>query len=235
MKKRQIEPSLAEAAQDVTSEEVADYLRANPDFFDGRDDLLLDLSIPHARGASVSLVERQVLLLRERNRALRGQLSGLLEAARENDATFARCRRLVLALLDASSGEQLLDNLESCLKEDFNCDFYRLFLYDDRRHQVNHWVMRQPRDAMSDAIGGLVASRNPVLGVLRDTELEYLFGADASKIGSAGIFPVRREQEIALLAIGSTSPTQFQSGMGTLFTDFIAETLARTIPAFTFR
>jgi uncharacterized protein YigA (DUF484 family) len=53
-------------------------------------------------------------------------------------------------------------------------------------------------------------------------------------VASTGVFPIRRKRDVALLALGSSNPTQFQSGMGTLFTDFIADTLARLLPEYTF-
>jgi len=48
---------------------VAQYLTAYPDFFERNGALLGKLRLPHLRdaGATVSLVERQVEVLRERN------------------------------------------------------------------------------------------------------------------------------------------------------------------------
>ena len=57
--------------------QVSDFLRENPDFFVGRDDLLLKLTLPHRRGNAISLVERQVALLRERAMDYRHQLAHL--------------------------------------------------------------------------------------------------------------------------------------------------------------
>ena len=50
----------------ITEEQVVAYLQNNPSFFHNQDELLTQLQIPHSRGTSVSLVERQVALLRER-------------------------------------------------------------------------------------------------------------------------------------------------------------------------
>jgi len=91
-----------------------------------------------------------------------------------------------------------------------------------------------PRADLKKAIGGLISSRKPVLGVLRDSDSQFIFGASGAEIGSTGIFPIRKSRDIALLALGSNKATHFQSGMGTLFTDFIADTLARLIPRFTY-
>ena len=50
-------------AQAIGEQDVADYLRRHPDFFEDKPTLLADLRVPHATGTAVSLVERQVAVL----------------------------------------------------------------------------------------------------------------------------------------------------------------------------
>ena len=50
-------------------------------------------------GEAVSLIERQVDILRERNVTMRKRMNELLQAARVNDEIFAKTRSLNLALL----------------------------------------------------------------------------------------------------------------------------------------
>ena len=49
------------------------------------DDLLQDLEVTHPAGGAVSLLERQVAVLRDRNMDMRHRLSQLLDTARDND------------------------------------------------------------------------------------------------------------------------------------------------------
>jgi len=53
--------------QFVTQKKIKEYLLKNPNFFDENPDTLENLVIPHLSGGAISLVERQVLLLREKN------------------------------------------------------------------------------------------------------------------------------------------------------------------------
>ena len=46
---------------------IISYLEDNPDFFLNKNDLLINLEIPHQKKGSVSLVERQIDILREEN------------------------------------------------------------------------------------------------------------------------------------------------------------------------
>ena len=59
--------------------QVADWLLENPAFFDQHADLLSEVRIRHPHGGrAISLVERQVLVLRERNRALETRMAELI-------------------------------------------------------------------------------------------------------------------------------------------------------------
>ena len=80
---RQDPPQSAE----LTAEQVASYLHAHPEFFVDRDELLGEMRIPHQPGDAVSLVERQVRLLRERNIEMRHRLSQLMDVV-EPDAEY---------------------------------------------------------------------------------------------------------------------------------------------------
>ena len=51
----------------ISADDVASYLRENPDFFTDRDGLLAEMTVPHESGKAISLLERQVKILRERS------------------------------------------------------------------------------------------------------------------------------------------------------------------------
>jgi uncharacterized protein YigA (DUF484 family) len=55
----------------MREEEVAQYLQNNPQFFEEHVDTLLQINLPHPHGGrTISLSERQLLALREKNKAL---------------------------------------------------------------------------------------------------------------------------------------------------------------------
>src|SRR5471032_64071 len=98
---------------------IAAYLEAHPDFFIEHEELLPALRIPHQRGDTISLVERQMTILRDRNIELRHRLSHLMDVARDNDRLFEKTRRLILALMDATSLEDVVIGVEDSLRQDF--------------------------------------------------------------------------------------------------------------------
>ena len=119
---------------------VAAYLQEHPDFFGEREELLLSLRIPHQRGDTISLVERQLELLRGRNIEMRHRLSQLMDVARDNDRLFEKTRRLNLALMDATSLEELVIAVEDSLRQDFQVPFVSLVLFGDNPMPVGRWV-----------------------------------------------------------------------------------------------
>src|SRR5690606_4698338 len=79
----------------LDADAVADYLTAHPDFFVGRETLLADITVPHESGKAISLMERQVTLLRERNADLSRRMQEFLGSAAENDNLFEKTRIIV--------------------------------------------------------------------------------------------------------------------------------------------
>jgi len=107
----------------IDDQRVIEYLRSNPDFFQTYSDVLSDFTVVHASGSSVSLIEHQVEVLRERIFRMRRRMNQLLHTARTNDELFAKIRPLTLALLDVSSWDDLNDVLATNVLVEFDADF----------------------------------------------------------------------------------------------------------------
>ncbi|WP_394237156.1 DUF484 family protein [Pseudomonas anguilliseptica] len=214
----------------LDSETVAAYLRLHPEFFIDHDELIPELRIPHQRGDTVSLVERQVKLLRERNIEMRHRLSQLMDVARDNDRLFDKTRRLVLDLLDASSLEEVVSCVEDSLRREFQVPFVSLILFSEAPLPVGRSVSSAEAH---QAIGGLLAGGKTICGVLREHELNFLFGSDdGAQVGSAAVVSISHQGLHGVLAIGSADPQHYKSSLGTLFLGYIAEVLARVVPGF---
>lgn len=214
----------------VQAEQVAAFLRANPAFFVEHEELLSELRIPHQRGTTVSLVEHQVKLLRERNIEMRHRLSHLMDVARDNDRLFDKTRRLVLDLLDASSMEEVVGAVEDSLRHEFQVPFVSLILFSETPMTVGRWVSSAEAH---QAIGGLLSGGKTLCGVLRSHELAFLFGEDEREhVGSAAVVTINHQGLHGVLAIGSPDPQHYKSSLGTLFLSYISEVLARVLPRF---
>ena len=223
-------PAHATPSDSLEAAAVAAYLEANPDFFVEHEELLPALRIPHQRGDTVSLVERQMKILRERNIEMRHRLSQLMDVARDNDRLFDKTRRLVLSLLDANSLDEVISAVEDSLRHEFQVPFVSLILFSETPLGVGRSVSSAEAH---QAIGGLLGGGKTTCGVLRPAELEFIFGADeCTQVGSAAVVSLTHQGLHGVLAIGSPDPQHYKSSLGTLFLGYIAEVLARVLPRF---
>lgn len=216
--------------KDISEEDVATYLKNNSGFFLKRDDLLLELELAHPSGQAVSLLERQVSLLRERNMDIRSRLSGLLDNARNNDQLFEKTKQLVLALIEAQGLDAIVNRFNRSLLTDFEVDFSAMTLFGNPAQHRSIMSRMVPIDTAYQQIPGLLKSNNAICGVLRPEELQFLFADQAKYIGSAAVVPLSFGNPLGVVAIGSKDPNHFRSSMGTLFLGYIAEVLNRILP-----
>jgi uncharacterized protein len=211
----------------ITEEQVARYLRNHPGFFLRHEDLLADLKLSHNTGKAVSLLERQVEILRERNREVRQRLNALLENAQRNDRLFDKTRQLVLALLEAGSAEALAEAFDRHLREQFELDLTAFIVFHPPQRQGGRRLRQRARDEAEARIGGLLRSQKAICGVLRPEENEFLFGEQA---GSAAVVPLQGKQPLGVIAIASRDPQYFRSSMDTLFLSYLADIIVRLLP-----
>ena len=115
----------------LSDESVRDYLEANPDFFERHSALLSELSVPHGSGEAVSLVERQVSMLRQKEIKLQRQLKDLIEVARANDTLAAKIHALGLQLLAAKELGETVSAVEKAMRSGFGADQSILVLFAD--------------------------------------------------------------------------------------------------------
>ena len=170
---------------------VADFLESHPDFFLEREDLLQGMQLPHGDKGSISLVEKQVEVLRERQKKSRRQLKELLNSAERNNDIFTNVRKLVLALISAGRGKEFFDALEKSLKKDFGCKAYSLIVFGDRPKQINHFTSRVSAESAREYVGALMKARAPTLGVLRPREQDFLFRHQSERVKSAAVLMIR--------------------------------------------
>lgn len=213
---------------DPTIEAVEGYLREHPDFFHHRTELLSLLSIPHAVGGAVSLIERQVSLLRERNLQLEAKLRELVDVARQNEELSTRLHRLALALMDAEDLNDVINNTIELLRGEFSDTevVLRVLGTESDRGEVSSSQSMDP-DASDRLFGPLFSARRPVCGDLTREQTTFLF-AD-QPIRSAVFIPLSEGRRLGVLALGSPEAQRFHSGMGTLFLGYLGELVSRAL------
>lgn len=200
----------------LSAEAIADYLKDNPDFFADKDDLLADMTVPHESGRAVSLLERQVKILRERSIESRHTLNSLLENARYNDQLFNVTRHLILLLLEETQPRGLISVTESNLATQPGIDACRLILVDTP----------QVATSLQNRFPSLFRNKQVLAQQLDKEASRFLFPGSLNPLRSAALCPITYQNSLlAILVIGNQSHNYFNEDLDTLFLDFIAEVL----------
>ncbi len=216
---------MSEQLEQLTEAQVAEFLQAHPDFFTRNVKLLEKLHVPHETGRAVSLVERQTTVLREKNQNLTSHLSDLIDIARHNDVQFEKTKRMVLALLEAETLDDIAVAIDESLCQDFASDTTSLILFTHKPLDVNNLRLMMRDDA--NVINGLIGTNLPSCGRLSSAENEFIFADEAVKVQSAAVVPLVQGETLGLLSVGSFDPNYFTSSQGTVLLSYVGEVLSR--------
>ena len=204
--------------EELTEETISGYLAAHPDFFERNPKLLGKLRIPHETGGTVSLVERQVSMLRQKEMKLERQLRELIQVARDNDLLAAKIHELALHLLSADSLNVTVAAVEEAMRSGFDADQAVLVLFGnpDRFDDVvagRFFRVIQREDEALSPFATFLDGSGPRCGQVRDAQRNFLFRGDAEDIGSVALVPLGSKASIGFLAIGSVDAKRFHPGM----------------------
>ncbi|WP_338115147.1 DUF484 family protein [Thiocapsa imhoffii] len=208
---------------DADDERVAAYLKQHPEFLLRNPAVLAELEIPHPSGPAVSLIERQVRVLRQELEAERQRLTHLVARAREYEALSERLHQLVLKLFAAQDSAQVCALLKDTLLSEFAAEAMALKLFQAESESGPR------RDPLTLAFRGFLDHRQSLCGALNQDKAQILFGDQGAMIRSAAVVPVHAGGHVGVLAIGSRDPDRFRAEMGTDLLDRLGEILGHKL------
>lgn len=220
----------------LSEQSIHDFLAAHPDFFERHSTLLSSLNLPHASGGAVSLVERQVSVLRQRELKLERRLRELIQVARENDVLSSKIHELTLQLLAATDLHRTIVVIEEALRSGFGADHAVLVLFGepDQFDDINvgrFFRVVKKDDTSLKPFSTFLNGSGARCGKIRDSQRQFLFQHDADEVGSAALVPLGEGAEIGFLAVGSVDSDRFHPGMSidflTRLGDLVAGSLKR--------
>ncbi|MDX1402891.1 MAG: DUF484 family protein [Woeseiaceae bacterium] len=219
---------------EISERAVHDFLQDNPDFFERHAALLSSLRLPHVTGGTVSLVERQVSVLRQKDLKLERKLKDLIGVAKLNDALAGKIHKLALKMLSATSLQQTLTHIEDSLRTGFDADQSILVMFGDPDAYKNVKVGRffqalERDDASLKPFDMFLQGSGPRCGQIRDAQRDFLFGKETDEIGSAALIPLGKKSRVGFLAIGSSDANRFHPGMSIDFLTRLGELVAESL------
>lgn len=215
-----------------SDEVIAEYLQANPDFFTRNSELLADLQLPHSTGGTaISLIERQVSVLRGRNDQIEAKLRDFMQVAQGNNEIANKIHALALLLMQAADRDAVVATLEEQLRTTFNADRPVLVLFDDEFEDVDDPFLRriQRKHPAVGPFKTFLQAGKARCGTVRDTQRTFLFGEDDVEVGSVALVPLGDRADIGFLAIGCRDPDHFHPGKSIDFLTRIGELVAAAL------
>lgn len=228
----------AEFAEEELSENaICDYLEAHLDFFENHKTVLSRMQLPHASGGTVSLVERQISLLRQKDLKLERQLKELIQVARDNDVIVAKIHELSLQLMARSTLEATILAIEEAVRSGFGADQAVLVLFcdPDLLTDINagrFFVPIRRDDDNMKPFATFLNGNGPRCGQARDSQMQFLFRDDAQEIGSVALVPLGDKAEIGFLVIGSNEADRFRPDMSIDFLARVGDLVAVALQRF---
>jgi len=217
----------ANAIESPDAEAVARFLLDHPSFLEDHPELLSSMQLSHQSGGrTVSLMERQVDVLRQRYKALELRLADLLRHGEENDAITNRLHQWTRPLLLVRDPADLPDRITQGLHERFAVPQVALRLWGVGATNPNlagrAWA--EPVDALIQAWAD--ANRTPHCGPRTDQGAAAWFEDRGSSTRSMAQMSLRvgaSANAFGLLVLGSADVNRFDPAMGTAFLERIAE------------
>jgi hypothetical protein len=213
--------------QNQDSSIVADYLRNNPNFFNEHVDLLQDIQlISPVLGRTISLQERQVEILREKNKSLDLRIAELIRIARDNDVLMHHIQQWARSLLLVEYEVDRVHTLTDEIMNIFSVPHATIRLWHVNEHYKDEWFTKDVSEAITIFSQGL---QIPYCGKNNAFEASRWFD-DSPQIASIALIPLRTDlKTFGLLVLGSPDETRFRADMATDFLIAISKTASAAL------
>lgn len=206
---------------------VRDFLMQNPDFVRDDPELLHVIAAEPGRGNVVSIGDlARERMLRE-TRGTQARFSQIVETARANYEAQMRVQESILAILDATSPEDLAERMAGHVAFALAADAC-LFVVSDSHAQS------EALDRAAAAIERLVPETAPVLMGPVDRPRQWLYGEHGGQLRSEALarLEIGPERRTGMLVLASHDIEAFRSDHGAELVVFLARVLERVLARF---
>jgi uncharacterized protein YigA (DUF484 family) len=212
----------------LSAEQVAEFLRQNPGFFESHVDVLMNLQIPHPHGGrAVSIGERQLVAVREKSKLLEDKLRELIQFGEENDAVSEKVHRLSCRLIEAPSLNAVLDTLYLDLLDHFAVPHVAVRLWRVAEENPDTKEFGPVAPEMREFVEKMAT---PYCGHHAVYESQAWFGEAAPHLKSFALVKLERDGlTFGVVALASEDTRRFYPEMGTLYLQRIGELVSHAL------
>ena len=212
-------------------QQLLELLKENPDILVRNPTVLADLEVPHQSGTAVSLIEKQVGVLRNKLKSSDTRLRELMDIARDNERLAKSCHRLAINLLGAADLEDVISVALDELGNELDADFavIRLITDDDERMDSKPQLFIRSDAEQLTSFTSMLDNRKPLCGHCTSEQKAFLFRDDAEQVGSAAVIPLVAGARLGLLGLGGNDQHRFSIAMGTEFLSQIGDLVSAAL------
>ena len=200
----------------LNPKDVELFLLDNLDFFESRESLVAEMKFKHSSSSASSILERQIIKLREEHKNLINLISSFVETASINEDLFNKSKNLTLKILESSSKKAIVKVVENTFKKDFKVDKPLLKFYKKEKIDVLEKVTN-----LSFHKGAIHC------GSFSSEKMSELF--KDKKVESMVVSVIVIDSEIGLLMLGSYDRTKYLGDEDTTFIEYIRDVLEKKL------
>ncbi|KEZ76284.1 DUF484 family protein [Salinisphaera hydrothermalis] len=215
---------------DLDEAEVAAYLAAHPDFLRRHPEAFEAMDVPHASGSAISLIERQVGVLRETNARIQSRFDELLATAKSNEERVIQLNRVARIMAGATAADPMIDALTQCLHDHLAVDRVYVGIQGSLPADIERIHKLEDGADASRALTNVFRRGKPICGELSATQSRALFTTDDDALmTSAALIPLGKNGVHGAIVLASRDPKRFTPDMGTLFVELFGDLLTATL------
>ena len=215
----------------ATDLEIISLLRENADILQRHPELLAVLEIPHQSGQAVSLIERQVAVLRQQTQAQDKRLRELMNVARDNERLAESRHGLALNLLAAHDLNDVVSTVLDTLSNELSADYavIKLFSDDKDRIEQSSGLFVDRSDEALTAFKTMLEQKSTVCGKAITEQKTFLFEENVDNIKSVAVIPLVAGANLGLIGLGANDVERFKPSMGTDFLSQIGDLISASL------
>ena len=200
----------------LNPKDVELFLLDNLDFFESRESLVAEMKFKHSSSSASSILERQIIKLREEHKNLINLISSFVETASINEDLFNKSKNLTLKILESGSKKEIVKVVENTFKKDFKVDKPLLKFYKN-----------EEIDAL-EKVTNLSFHKGAIhCGSFSSEKMSELF--KDKKVESMVVSVIVIDSEIGLLMLGSYDRTKYLGDEDTTFIEYIRDVLEKKL------
>jgi uncharacterized protein YigA (DUF484 family) len=204
----------------LTANDVAHFLKENPEFFHHHAELFSQLRVPHPNETrAISLGERQIMTLRARAKDLEWKLSGLVHNATGNEKITRSLTQWCCQMLAEPDAAQIPAHIVQSLTELFTLPAVALKLWG-----LSPAVPSAFTEDVSDSAKQYIRDLDePYCGPFQGHEAAAWLTAPPASLAIIPLSAPAFNAHFGALVLGSDDAERFSPDMGTAFLESIGE------------